>query len=104
MNLERGTVGRPMISRSHHFWPTDPFRLPCQPAPTARETDEVRGLHRLVDPRCKMAMAMASFAVASHHRGAHLAAGFPSTAREGGRVGRSGVTISMRAQVDAQLC
>ncbi|KAG2591101.1 hypothetical protein PVAP13_5NG444300 [Panicum virgatum] len=45
-----------------------------------------------------MAMAMASFAVASHHRGAHLAAGFPSTAREGGRVGRSGVTISMRAQ------
>jgi len=51
-----------------------------------------------------MAMAMASFAVASHHRVGHLAAGFPSTAREGGRVGRSGVTIAMRAQVDAQLC
>ncbi|CAO1947791.1 unnamed protein product [Urochloa humidicola] len=45
-----------------------------------------------------MAMAMASFAVASHHRGGHLAAGFPSSAREGGRAGRSAVTISMRAQ------
>ncbi|PAN28950.1 hypothetical protein GQ55_5G189100 [Panicum hallii var. hallii] len=45
-----------------------------------------------------MAMAMASFAVVSHHRVGHMAAGFPSTAREGGRVGRSGVTISMRAQ------
>nr|CAB3474025.1 unnamed protein product [Digitaria exilis] len=42
-----------------------------------------------------MAMVMASFALASHHRGV---AGFPSSAREGGRVGRSGVTISMRAQ------
>ena len=93
-----------MISRSHHFWPTDPFRLPCQPAPTAREPDEVRDSTTVSasDSRCKMAMAMASFAVASHHRVGHLAAGFPSTAREGGRVGR--VTIAMRAQVDAQLC
>ncbi|CAO2178578.1 unnamed protein product [Urochloa humidicola] len=45
-----------------------------------------------------MAMAMASFAVASHHRGGHLAAGFPSSAREVGRAGRSTVTISMRSQ------
>ncbi|RLN24430.1 hypothetical protein C2845_PM07G20330 [Panicum miliaceum] len=81
------------------FGPTDPFRLTvCQPTPTAREPDEVRDPHRLGDPCCKMAMAMASFAVASHHRSGHLAAGLPSSAREGWRVGRRGVTISMRAQ------
>ncbi|CAO2171173.1 unnamed protein product [Urochloa humidicola] len=45
-----------------------------------------------------MAMAVASFAIASHHRGGHLAAGFPSSARESGRAGHSVVTISMRAQ------
>ncbi|WVZ69127.1 hypothetical protein U9M48_017965 [Paspalum notatum var. saurae] len=46
-----------------------------------------------------MAMAtMASFPVASHHRGGHLAAGFPSSTRGCGRACRSGVTITMRAQ------
>ncbi|KAL6614656.1 hypothetical protein ACP70R_036926 [Stipagrostis hirtigluma subsp. patula] len=40
-----------------------------------------------------MAMAMASLAAAGHQ-----AAGFPASPRAGGRTGRSGVTISMRAQ------
>ena len=51
---------------------------------------------------CKMAMAIASFVAASHHHGRHLAAGFPFSSRAGRSVGRSGATISMRAQVDAQ--
>lgn len=51
---------------------------------------------------CKMAMAMASFVAAPHHHGSHLAAGFPFSARAGRSVGRSGATITMRAQVDAQ--
>ena len=51
---------------------------------------------------CKMAMAMASFVAASHHHGRHLAAGFRFSARAGRSIGRSGATISMRTQVDAQ--
>uniref|UniRef100_A0A804QV41 Uncharacterized protein n=1 Tax=Zea mays TaxID=4577 RepID=A0A804QV41_MAIZE len=45
-----------------------------------------------------MDMAMASFVAATHHHGSHLAAGFPYSARAGRSVGRSGVTISIRAQ------
>lgn len=83
------------LSRSGHFWPSGP----AANAKTAREPDEKLGYLYL---SCKMAMAMASFVAAPHHHGSHLAAGFPFSARAGRSVGRSGATITMRAQVDAQ--
>jgi len=73
---------------------------PAANAKTAREPDEVWewDRERLGYLSCKMAMAMASFVAAPHHHGSHLAAGFPFSARAGRSVGRSGATISMRAQ------
>lgn len=97
------------LSRSDHFRPNGPVPSASSPAPaanakTAREPDEVWewDRERLGYLSCKMAMAMASFVAAPHHHGSHLAAGFPFSARAGRSVGRSGATISMRAQVDAQ--